>query len=140
MIGSSKKMTGHRRFQLVILTGRYILLIFKAIISEVGTISQSSSETPFKLSRFTVELGHLEKILFAQASACIASVNAKKSKWKIFNPSTYWTKCQNFRNPTNYISLDPEFYADRYLQEDYTLKSNCNKDMTRIRLSSGKFL
>ena len=48
----------------------------------MGTISQSSSETPFKLSRFTVELGHLEKILFTQASACIASVNAKKSKWR----------------------------------------------------------
>ena len=40
------------------------------------------------------------------------------------------------------MSVDSEFYADHYLQNNYNLKSNCNKDMTRIRLqvSSGKFL
>ena len=106
----------------------------------MGTISQSSSETPFKLFRFTFGLGHLEKLPFVQACACTASADAKKSKWQIFSSSTYKTKFQNFRNPINYIPLDPEFYGDHYLQEDYTLKSNCNKDMTRIRLSSGKFL
>ena len=46
--------------------------------NRVGTISQSSSETPFKLFRFTVGLSHLEKLSFAQASAYIASANAKK--------------------------------------------------------------
>ena len=59
-----------------------------------------------------------------------------------FWPSTHGTKVQNFRNPIKYMSVDPEFYADHYLQNNYNLKSNCNKDMTRIRLqvSSGKFL
>ena len=93
----------------------------------MGTISQSSSEAPFKLFRFTVGLRHLEKLPFAQASACIASANAKKSKWQIFSPSAYWTKFQNFRNPINYIPLDLEFYTDHYLQEYYTLKITVTK-------------
>ena len=25
--------------------------------------------------------------------------------------------------------MDPEFYADHYSQKDYTLKSNCKKDI-----------
>ena len=65
---------------------------------------------------------------FAQASTHIASANAKKSKWQIFGPSNHSAKNQNFRNPTYYIPLDPEFYADHYSQkEDYILKSNCKK-------------
>ena len=47
--------------------------------NRVGTISQSSSETPFKLFRFTVGLSHLDKLPFAQGSACIASANTIKS-------------------------------------------------------------
>ena len=47
------------------------------VLPRVGTIFQSSSETPFKFSRFTVGLSHLEKLSFAQASAYIASANAK---------------------------------------------------------------
>ena len=35
--------------------------------NRVRTISQSSSETPFKLFRFTVGLSHLKKLSFAQA-------------------------------------------------------------------------
>ena len=77
----------------------------------------------------TVELRHLELLSFAQASTHIASANAKKSK-KIFGPSNHKAKNQNFRNPTYYIPLDPEFYADHYSQKkDYTLKSNCKKDI-----------
>ena len=52
---------------------------------------------------------------------------SKKSKWWIFVPRTHRAKNQNFRNPTNYIPIDPEFYADDYSQKDYTLKSNCKK-------------
>ena len=85
-------------------------------------------------------LKHLEKLSSAQASAHIASANAKKSKWQKFGPSAHRAKNQNFRNPKNYTTLDPEFYADHYSQKGYTLKSNCNKDTTRIRLSSDKFL
>ena len=55
--------------------------------NRVGTISQNSSETPFKLFRFTVGLSHLEKLPFAQASACIASANTKKSNGKYFVPA-----------------------------------------------------
>ena len=43
----------------------------------------------------------------------------------------------NFRNPAKYLPLVREFYAD-HLQKVYYLKSSCNKDMTRIRLSSSK--
>ena len=64
--------------------------------------------------RFIVELSHLKKMAFAQASAYIASANAKKSKWWVFEPSTCRAKNQNFRNPTNYIPIDPEFYANHY--------------------------
>ena len=64
--------------------------------NRVGTISQSSSETPFKLFRFTVGLSHLEKLSFAQASAYIASANAKKWKSWIFGPSTNRVKNQNY--------------------------------------------
>ena len=64
------------------------------------------------------------KIVFAQASAPIASANTKKSKWQIFGPNNLRAKNQNFRNPANYIPLDPEFYAYHYSQEEYTLKSN----------------
>ena len=106
----------------------------------VGTFSHCSSETSFKLFRFTVGLSNFEKSPFAQASEHIASAKTKKSKWQIFGPNTHRAKNQNFRNPTNYTPLDPEFYAGHYSQKDYTLKSNCNKDMTRIRLSSSKFL
>ena len=110
------------------------------IYSRVGTISQNFSETPFKLFRFTLGMNHLEKLLLAQASACIASTNAKKSKWQIIGPSVYRAKFQYFRNPTNYIPLDLEFYVDHYSRKDNTLKSKYNKDMTRITLCSGKFL
>ena len=78
------------------------------------TISQSSSETPFNLLKFFVGLSHLEKLPFAQASAYIASANVKKFKWRVFGPSTHSANNQNFRNPTNYIAIDPGFYADRY--------------------------
>ena len=65
--------------------------------------------------------------------------------------ATIRVKNQNFWNPTNYIPLEPEFYADHYSQKDvlkigwdyftnFTLKSKFNKDMTRIRLSSDKLL
>ena len=100
--------------------------------SRVGTISQSSSETPFKLCRFTVGLSHLEKESFAQANAYITSANTKKSKWWIFGPSSYRVKNQNFRNLTNYIPIDPEFYADQDSQKDFTMKSNCKKDISHI--------
>ena len=66
---------------------------------------------------------------FAQASAYIASANTKKPKWQIFGPSNHRAKNQNFRNPTNHIPLDPEFYAYHYSQKDYILKSNCKKDI-----------
>ena len=95
------------------------------------TTSQSFSEDSFKLFRFTVGLVHLEKLSFAQASTHIASANAKKLKWQIFGPSDHRAKNQNFRNPTNYIPLDPELYAYHYSQKDYTLKSNCKKDNCR---------
>ena len=58
----------------------------------VGTISQSSSETSFKLLRFTVGLSHLEKLSFVQISAHIASAIAKKSKWQIFGPGDHMAK------------------------------------------------
>ena len=83
----------------------------------------------FMLLRFTVELRHLELLSFAQASTHIPSANAKKSKWQIFGPSNHRAKNLNFRNPTYYIPLDPEFYADHYSQKNYTLKSNCKKDI-----------
>ena len=38
-----------------------------------------------------------------------------------------------------YILLDPEFYDNYYLQKNYALENNCNKDMTKIRLSSDNF-
>ena len=56
-----------------------------------------------KLLRFTVELRHLELLSFAQASTHIPS-----------GSSNHRAKNQNFRNPKNYIPLDPEFYADHY--------------------------
>ena len=65
------------------------------IYSRVGTISQSSLETPFKLFRFTLGLNNLKKLLFAQASPCIATVNATKSKWQMFDPSLYTAKFKN---------------------------------------------
>ena len=46
-------------------------------ITRVGTIFQSSSETPFKLFRVTVALSHLEKLSFAQARANIATATPK---------------------------------------------------------------
>ena len=46
-------------------------------------------------------------------------------------------KIKNFRNPTDCISLNAEFYADHYLQKEYTLKINCSKD--RIRWSCDRF-
>ena len=46
----------------------------------MGTVFQSSLEFAFKLFRFTVLLAHLEQSPFAQASAHMASANAKKSK------------------------------------------------------------
>ena len=95
----------------------------------MGTISQSSSETPFKLFRFTIGLSHLENFSFPQASAYKASTNARKSKWWIFGPSTHKAKNQNFRNQTNYLPIDPEFYADHYSEKGYTLKSNFKKDI-----------
>ena len=49
--------------------------------ARVGTISQSSSETPFKLFRFTVGLSHFKKLLFAQASACIASAKNQNGRY-----------------------------------------------------------
>ena len=49
--------------------------------NRVVNISQSSSETLFKIFRFTVGSSCFKKSLFAQASVCIASTNAKKSKW-----------------------------------------------------------
>ena len=64
--------------------------------NRVGTIFQSSSEFPCKLFRFTVVLGHLEQSPFAQASAHMASENAKKSKSQIFGPSAHRDKNQNF--------------------------------------------
>ena len=70
----------------------------------MGTIFQNSSETSFKLFRFTVGLKHLEKLSFAQASTHIASGNAKKQKWQIFGPRDYRAKNKKIRNPTNYIS------------------------------------
>ena len=82
----------------------------------------------------------MEKSPFAQTSAHIASADAKKSKSQILGSSDHRAKNQNFWNPANYLPLDPEFYADHYSQKDCTLKSNFNKDMTRIRLPSGKFL
>ena len=97
----------------------------------VETTSQSFSEDSFMLFRFTVRLGHLEKLSLAQASTHIASANAKKLKWHIFGPSDHRAKNQNFRNPANDIPLDPEFYAYHYSQKDYTLKSNCKKDNRR---------
>ena len=100
-------------------------------LNQGGTISQSSSETSFKLFRFTVGLSHLGKLSFAQASAYVASANAKKSKQWIFGPSIHRAKNENFRNLTNYIPIDPKFYAGHYSQKDYTLKSNCKKDVNR---------
>ena len=84
--------------------------------------------TSFKLLRFTSGLSHLEKLPFVVSSIHITSANAKKSKWQIFGTSDHSSKNQHFRNPTNYTPLDPEFYTDHYLQRDYTLKRNCNKD------------
>ena len=42
-------------------------------------------------------------------------------------PSAHRAKNQIFRNPKNYIQLDPEFYTDHFSQKDYTLKSDFNK-------------
>ena len=117
-----------------------LFLVRNCTSNRVGTISQSSSEFPCKLFRSTVGFDHLEKSPFVQASAHIASANGKKSKSQIFGPSARRAKNQNFWNLTNYIPLDPEFYADHYSQKDCTLESNFNKDMTRISLPSGKFL
>ena len=69
----------------------------------------------------------MEKSSFAQASAHRASANAKKSKSQIFEPSAHRAKNENFWNPTSYISLDPEFYADHYSQKDCTLKLTLTK-------------
>ena len=120
-------LSGDKDSSVVILVKSSIVILEKASykekinrlindgISRVGTISQSSSETSFKLFRFTVWLSHSEKIFsFAQASAHIASVNTKIPKWQIFGPSNHRAENQNFRNPTNQILLDPEFYAYHY--------------------------
>ena len=88
----------------------------------MGTVFQSSLEFAFKLFRFTVLLAHLEQSPFAQASAHMASANAKKSKSQIFGPSAHRAKNQNFWNPVNYIPLDPEFYANHYSQRLYLEK------------------
>ena len=77
---------------------------------------------------------------FAQASARIAPANAKKSKWRILGPNTHRAKNQNFRNTTNYIPLNAEFYTDHYLQKDYTLKSHCEKDISHNLLLYSKAL
>ena len=82
-----------------------------------------------KLLRFIFELRHLELLSFAQASTHVASANAKKSKWQIFGPRNHKAKNQNYRNPTNYIPSDPKFCTDHYSQKDYTLASNCKKDI-----------
>ena len=98
-------------------------------ITRLGSVSQNSSKTPFKLFRFSVGLSHLEKLFFALASAYKASASSKKSKWWIFGSSTHTPKNKNFRNPTNYIPIDPQFYANQYSQKDCTLKGNCKKDI-----------
>ena len=67
--------------------------------------------------KFTVGLSHLGKLSFAQASAHIASANAKKTKWQIFGASDHRAKNQDFRSPTNYIPLDPKFHAYHYSQK-----------------------
>ena len=64
----------------------------------------------------------------------------KNENGRYLGQVTIGPKNQNFRNPTNYIPLTPDFYNDHYSRKDYNLKSNCNKDMTRMRLSSSKFL
>ena len=56
-------------------------------ISRVGTISQSSSETSFKLFRFTVGLSHSKKIVFC-TSQCIYSF-CKHQKTKM---ADIWAK------------------------------------------------
>ena len=100
--------------------------------NRVGTISQSSSKTTFKLFWFAVGLSQLENLSFAQASARIASANAKKLKWQILGPNTHRAKNQNFRNTTNYIPLNAEFYTDHYLQKDYTWKVTVKKILAII--------
>ena len=97
------------------------------VLSDLFVFKQSGDY--FKFLRFTGELINLELLSFTQASTHIASADAKKSKWQIFGPSNHRAKNLNFRNPTYYIPLDPEFYADHYLQKNYTLKSNCKKDI-----------
>ena len=69
----------------------------------------------------------MELLSFAQASTHIACANA--DIWQIFGPSNHKAKNQNYRNPANYIPSDPEFYTDHYSQKDYTLASNCKKDI-----------
>ena len=44
--------------------------------------------------------------------------------------ATTGPKNQNFGNPTGYIPLDQVFYAGNYSQKDFTLKSNCEKDIS----------
>ena len=97
------------------------------VLSDLFVFKQSGDY--FKFLRFTGELINLELLSFTQASTHIASADAKKSKWQIFGPSNHRAKNLNFRNPTYYIPLDPEFYADHYSQKNYTLKSNCKKDI-----------
>ena len=66
---------------IIIQNGRQKEIEVNTYVTRVGTISQTSSEISFKLSRFTVGLSHLEKLSFAQASAHIASTKTKKSEW-----------------------------------------------------------
>ena len=93
------------------------------VLPRVGTISQSSSETPFRFSGFTVGLSHLEKLSFAQASAYISFCKCQKHPK---GQKSY----QNFRSPTNYTPIDPDFFADHHSQKDSTLKCNYKKDIS----------
>ena len=103
------------------------------VLSDLFVFKQSGDY--FKFLRFTGELINLELLSFTQASTHIASADAKKSKWQIFGPSNHRAKNQNFRNPTYYIPLNPEFYVDHYSQKKgYTLKSNCKKDIHSVSL------
>ena len=81
----------------------------------------------FKFLRFNVELRLLELLSFVLDTYSFC----KRQKIKmIFGPSNLRAKNQIFRNPTYYIWLDPEFYADHYSHKKYyTFKSNCKKDI-----------
>ena len=68
-------------------------------ITRLGSVSQNSSETPFKLFRFTVGLIYFEKLFFVLASAYKASASSKKSQWWIFGSSTHTPKKKKFQKP-----------------------------------------